>query len=116
MIRIRIIKDIEGPQVSYQAGQVVSIVDASGQNLITAGFACSEPPSPSGAIGTLYNNAGFIRLQPYASGYVGPSGFISDVPAGQPGFYCSDDYTITVVMPGKVETTFSILKMRPKLN
>ncbi len=116
MIRVRIIKDLAGPQVSYHSGQVVNIADASGTNLINAGIAIKEAPSPSGTIGTLFNGAGFLRLQPFASGYVGPSGFISDVPAGQPGFYCPDDYSITVVMPGKFETTFDILKLRPRPN
>ncbi len=116
MIRVRIIRELEGPQVSYQAGQIINIADASGTNLINAGFAIKEPPTPSGVIATLYNNAGFIPVTPFASGYIAPgaSGFISTVPS--PAFYTPDDQTIVVIMPPKVETRLSILKLQPPLN
>lgn len=116
-MRVRIIKDIEGVNFSAAPGSVLTNISSpSGANLINAGFAILEAASPSGSIGTLFNNSGFVPLTPSSSGYVGPSGWIHDIPAGQAGYYFPGDYSVTVVMPGKFETTFDILKFRPRPN
>lgn len=112
-MRVRILKNLCGPGIDYRVGQVVNIASPAG--IIAGGDAIAEGPAPSGAIGTLYRGAGYIELTPDPSGYIGPSGHIADAPSGG-GFYCTDDYTITVVFPGKRATTFNIMAMRPPLS
>lgn len=112
-MRVRIRNNVVSNSADYRAGDVVTLVTADANDLIAAGFAIAEGPAPSGVIGTLYAGAGYMRLAPTPSGYISPSGYIPDAPSGG-GFYCPDDYTITVVFPGRVETTFDLVKLRAR--
>lgn len=112
-MRVRILTNIVGDSTDYRAGDVVNASTAAANDLVNAGQAILEGPAPSGVIATLYSGAGYIPLTPDPSGYIGPSGYIPDVPNGQMGFYCPDPYLITVVFPGRRETTFDLLSLRP---
>jgi hypothetical protein len=115
MSRIRILKNIVGSNFDYRPNDVLTtLTTQAGNDLIGGGFAMLEGPSPSGTLGTLYTGAGYQRLTPTTGGYICPSGFIPDAPAGG-GFYFTSDYIVTIVFPGKKETTFDVLKLRPPL-
>ena len=113
-MNVRILTNITGPGIDYRAGDVVNLSTQAANDLIAAGAAILEGPAPSGTIGAAYATAGYLRLVPQPSGYIGPSGYIPDVPAGQMGFY-NNDTTLTVVFPGRRETTFDLVKLRPPL-
>ena len=115
MTKIRILTDIVGNSTEYTPGQVVSVEDGVAASFITAGYAIAEGPSPSGIIATAYANAGYIEVIPDPSGYIqpDPSGLhINDVPAGG-AYYFTDEYTFHVVFPGRRESTFDLLRLRP---
>lgn len=112
-MRIRAITNVVGNSVDYRAGDVLTnLSNAAANDLLAGRQAILEGPAPSGVIGAAYAAAGYIQLTPDPSGYIGPSGHIPDIPNGQMGFYTPGDYLITVVFPGRRETTFDLLKMR----
>jgi hypothetical protein len=110
MPRVRFVNNLCGVGVDQRQGQVANVANAA--QLIAGGQAIAEGPAPSGSIATLYKAAGYLQVYPNPSGYIGPSGYLIDVPFS--AFYCVDDYTITVVFPGRQETTFDLVAMRPR--
>lgn len=113
-MNIRVLTNVVGPSIDYRPGQVLNLSTAAASDLVNAGSAIVEGPAPSGAIGSLYQSAGYMPLAPAASGYINLTNGqnVADAPSGG-GFYCTDAYTLVVVFPGKRETTFDLLKLRP---
>ena len=112
-MNVRILTNICGANLEYRPGDVVNVSTAVGNDLVNSHEGILEGPSPSGVISTLYANAGYIPMSPASpSGYVGPSGWLPDVPNGQMGYYIPAPYLITVIFPGRRETTFDLVKLR----
>lgn len=111
---IRILTNIAGNNIDYRPGDVLNVSTAAGNDLVNALAAIPEGPAPSGLIAAAYQSAGYVPLAPDPSGYIRQTDgvHVADAPSGG-GFYCPDSYTFTVVFPGKRETTFDILKLRP---
>lgn len=113
MKTVRIIQNVTGPGIDYRPNDVISLSNQAAADLIAGNQAIAEGPAPSGSIVSDYEDAGYIPLTPSPSGYVGPSGYIPDVPGGQMGFYVPSAGVITVVFPGRREYSFDMLKLRP---
>jgi len=122
MSRTRILKNLTGPNIDYRAGDMnANLTPTAAAALIANGDAVNEWfVGPSGSISTLFTNAGMIPVSPVASGgtynvaYVGPSGQIPDSP-GAPLFYFGPNEQVTVVYPGRIEISYQMLGMIPRI-
>lgn len=103
-MRVRILTSITGA-ADYSPGQIVDLDGGPAGNLIDAGFAIPEPPSPSGVIATHLIDNGYTLVTP------DPSGRVLNPPEDG-GFYFPNDHEIRVVFPGR-EVTFELMRLKP---